>query len=95
VARRLGDGRVRRQDASTSAGATFSPPVTIVSESRPVTVRRPRSSIGRGSPCAGRARGRGDRRAGDEDLALRVSRTRVQNSGTPCVATCEQASVNP
>ena len=39
--------------ASTSLGATFSPPLTIVSALRPVTCRKPRSSIFRGRRCAG------------------------------------------
>ena len=59
--------------ASTSAGATFSPPVTIVSALRPMTCRRPVSSRRprspvRRTPAAARRSGprRGSRRPGRE-----------------------------
>ena len=53
--------------ASTSAGITFSPPVTIVSTLRPGTSRRPRASRRRGRRCAGARR---DGRAVDDDLPV-------------------------
>ena len=84
--------------ASTSAGATFSPPVTIVSDLRPTTcrhavgVRRPEVA-GREQPAAAAGR---DGRAAHEDLAVLGERARrVQNSGAPSVVTCEHASVSP
>ena len=66
--RRPRDGR--SSTASTSAGATFSPPVTIVSALRPVTVQ-PAGRVERAEvPGAQRPPRAGDRRARDEDLAV-------------------------
>ena len=55
--------------ASTSAGATFSPPVTIMSPLRPVTTSRPSGSSRPRSPVR-RLPSAAHRRAGDEDLAV-------------------------
>ena len=69
----LGDGRMIGQDRLDLGGATFSPPLTIVSAARPVTVRTPigaqGSEVSGAQPAVGR-RGPGrDRRGADLDLA--------------------------
>ena len=83
--------------ASTSAGATFSPPVTIVSALRPTMCRRPSSSKAPRSPvCSARAGVGRDGRAGDDDLAVGLpARRACRTAGRRAVATCEQASVRP
>ena len=90
--------------ASTSVGATFSPPVTIVSARRPVTVRRPRASSAPRSPVrsTGPACGATRRRA-HADLAVLDPHARAEErrpgvglrSPGRAVVTCEHASVSP
>ena len=83
--------------ASTSAGATFSPPVMIVSALRPMTRSAPSASSAPRSPV----RRTGPDRGATVGPETRISpsaarRTRVQNSGAPSGrSTCEQASVSP
>ena len=69
--------------ASTSAGATFSPPVTIVSALRPVTTRRPSGADAPRSPVCSDRPARRARRSGRRRGSRRSPRvaTRVQNSG--------------
>ena len=64
--------------ASTSAGATFSPPVTIMSALRPVTMQAP-ALVEAAEVAGAQAPPPRDGRAGDEDLA--VGRDRDADAG--------------
>ena len=91
--------------ASTAAGATFSPPVTISSLIRPSTCSRPSAVeaanvAGVKQPVRGQ-RPRRDHRATDQDLAAGAGLDRAPGSGRPAVSptsvttTCDAVSVMP